>query len=52
MAHEFLTALVEKRDPRPNAVQSANWTCVGIVAHQSALEGGKPMKLPDYTLHG
>ncbi len=50
LAHEFLTALVDGRDPYPNAVQSANWTCVGIVAHQSALEGGKLMKLPEYTL--
>jgi predicted dehydrogenase len=50
LAHEFLTALADGRDPHPNAVQSANWTCVGIVAHQSALEGGKLMKLPEYTL--
>ena len=50
LAHEFLTALVEGRDTRPNAVQSANWTCVGIIAHQSAMEGGKLMKLPEYAL--
>ena len=50
LAHEFLSALVEGRDPLPNAVQSANWTCVGIIAHQSAMEGGKLMKLPVYTL--
>src|SRR5439155_9769958 len=27
LAHEFLTALIEGRDPYPNAVKSANWTC-------------------------
>src|SRR2546427_538811 len=37
MVHEFLTALVKKRDPFPNAKQSANWTCVGLGAHKSAL---------------
>jgi predicted dehydrogenase len=50
LAHEFVSALVENRDPYPNAVQSANWTCVGICAHQSALKGGEIVKLPGFTL--
>src|SRR5579862_2908199 len=50
LVHEFVSALVEGRDPYPNAVQSANWTCVGICAHQSALKGGAIVKLPDFTL--
>jgi hypothetical protein len=50
LAHEFVMALVENRDPYPNAKQSANWTCVGICAHQSALKGGKIVKLPDFTV--
>src|SRR5439155_938793 len=29
LVHEFVDALVKNRDPYPNAVQSANWTCVG-----------------------
>ena len=49
LVHEFLSALVEGRDPYPNAVQSANWTCVGILAHQSALKGGEIQKLPAAT---
>lgn len=50
LAHEFVTALVEGRDPYPNARQSANWTCVGILAHESALKGGQVIPLPDFTL--
>jgi predicted dehydrogenase len=50
LAHEFVTALVEKRDPFPNAKQSANWTCVGLCAHQSALKGGAIVKLPAFTV--
>ncbi|TVR49651.1 MAG: gfo/Idh/MocA family oxidoreductase [Puniceicoccaceae bacterium] len=50
LAHEFITALVEGRDPYPNAVKSANWTCVGLCAHESALKGGKIVKLPAFTL--
>ncbi len=49
LAHEFVTALVEDRDPLPNATQSANWTCVGVTAHQSAMKGGEIMKLPEFT---
>ncbi len=49
LCHEFLRALVEDREPMPNARQSANWTCVGLCAHQSALQGGKIVKLPAFT---
>ena len=49
LVNEFLSALVQDRDPWPNAVQSANWTCVGICAHQSALTGGQIVPLPEFT---
>ncbi len=49
LAHEFATALAEGRDPFPNARESANWTCVGLCSHQSALQGGKIVKLPPFT---
>jgi len=49
LAHEFLTALVEDRECSVNAVKSANWTCVGLCAHESALAGGKIVKLPAFT---
>ena len=49
LAHEFLSALTEDRDPYPNAVQSANWTGVGICAHESALRGGEIVRLPAFT---
>ena len=37
--------------PVPQRVQSANWTCVGICAHESALAGGEIVRLPDFTLN-
>ena len=49
LAHEFVSALIEDRDPFPNAVQSANYTCVGILAHESALKGGERIPLPAFT---
>jgi len=48
MAHEFIMSLIEDRDPFPNAAESANWTSVGILAHESALEGGQIKQLPDF----
>jgi predicted dehydrogenase len=45
-----VSALVANRDPWPNAVTSANWTCVGICAHESAVQGGQIVKLPAFTL--
>lgn len=50
LVHEFVSALVEDRNPYPNAVQSANWTCVGLCAHESAMKGGEIVKLPEFTL--
>jgi predicted dehydrogenase len=50
LVHEFVSSLVEDRDPFPNAKQSANWTCVGLCAHQSALKGGAIVRLPAFTL--
>ena len=48
LAHEFVMSLVEDRDPFPNAAQSANWTCVGILAHESALKDGEVINLPEF----
>ncbi|MCL2304424.1 MAG: Gfo/Idh/MocA family oxidoreductase [Planctomycetaceae bacterium] len=50
MVHEFLTALKEDRDPWPNVTRSANWTCVGICAHESAIAGGERVMLPAWSL--
>ncbi|MGC8989673.1 MAG: Gfo/Idh/MocA family protein [Verrucomicrobiia bacterium] len=50
LVNEFVSALVQNRDPWPNAKISANWTCVGICAHQSALNGGQIVRLPAFTL--
>ncbi len=50
LVHAFLDALLKGEDPYPNAVQSANITCVGILAHESAKRGGEIVRLPEFTL--
>lgn len=50
LVNEFLQALTADRDPWPNATTSANWTCVGILAHESALQRGAVLPMPAFTL--
>lgn len=50
LVHEFVSALVEGRAPYPDARRSANWTCVGLCAHESALKGGRILRLPRFTI--
>lgn len=49
LVHEFVSALKQGRQPYPNAKQSANITCVGILAHESAKQGGKVIPLPEFS---
>ena len=50
LVNEFISALLEDRDPYPNAILSANITCAGILSHESALKGGERIYLPEFTL--
>lgn len=50
LVQEFVNALTSQREPFPNARQSANITCVGILAHDSAMKGGEKINLPEFTL--
>jgi len=48
LAHNFLMACLGKQPAFPDAPTSANWTAVGICAHQSALKKGDKVRLPDF----
>ncbi|MCL4851076.1 MAG: Gfo/Idh/MocA family oxidoreductase [Bryobacteraceae bacterium] len=48
ITHEFIRAIVEDRHPTVNIWEAIAYTLPGIVAHQSALRGGEPMKIRDY----
>ena len=47
---QFVKMLQTGEDSYPNAVESANITCTGILAHESALKGGELIRLPEWTL--
>jgi predicted dehydrogenase len=46
LAHNWLMAILGERPALPDAATSANWTMVGICAHQSALKGGDRVPIP------
>jgi len=48
LTHEFVRAIVEDRHPAVDIWEAIAYTLPGIVAHQSALRGGEPMKIRDY----
>jgi hypothetical protein len=48
LAHNFLMACLDRQPAFPDAPTSANWTMVGICAHQSALKGGDKVALPQF----
>ena len=49
LVHEYISALLEDREPYPNAAQSANITCSGILSHESAMKNGEKIMLPEWT---
>jgi len=48
LAHEFVTAILESREPLVNIYEALAMTVPGIIAHRSALKDGESMKIPQY----
>src|SRR3954463_8740574 len=46
LVHHFLQAVLGRQPAMPDAETSANWTMVGICAHDSAMRGGERVKIP------
>jgi hypothetical protein len=49
LVHQFVELLRDKGEGYPNAVQSANITLTGILAHESALKNGELIRLPEWS---
>ncbi len=48
LVHAWLSAIKGQRPALPDAETSANWTMVGICAHESALKGGEKVAIPRF----
>ena len=49
LVHQFIELLRGPGEGYPNAIQSANITLCGILAHESAQKGGEIVRLPDWS---
>jgi len=50
LTHEFIDALVHDRRPSIDIHEALSYTVPGIVAHESALQGGAQKKIPQFYL--
>ncbi len=50
VVYEWISAILENRPARVSARVAANWTVAGLLAHQSAMQGGKILRMPDWAL--
>jgi predicted dehydrogenase len=50
LTNEFVSAILQDRQPLVDIVMALNLTAAGIVAHQSALKGGEWLKIPQYKV--
>ena len=48
LTDEFITSILQDRQPLVNIYEALAMTVPGIVAHQSALQGGERLKVPQY----
>ncbi|MER8786038.1 Gfo/Idh/MocA family oxidoreductase [Mesorhizobium sp. M1006] len=48
LVHEFVRSIVENRRPSIDEVAAANWTAPGICAHDSAIQGGAAVYIPQF----
>jgi predicted dehydrogenase len=52
LTHEFIDSLLDQRRPSVDIYEALAYTAPGIVAHQSALQGGKQMAIPSFDRTG
>jgi hypothetical protein len=48
LVHEFVSSIVERRKPWVDEVTAADWTAAGICAHESAMQGGAEVLVPNF----
>ncbi|MCD6395331.1 MAG: Gfo/Idh/MocA family oxidoreductase [Planctomycetes bacterium] len=48
LANEFVTSILQDREPMINVYEALAMTVPGVVAHQSALKDGETLKIPQF----
>ena len=48
LVQEFVSSIVDERRPWSDAITTAGWAAAGICAHESAMNGGKRIEIPQF----
>lgn len=48
LVHEFVRSIVEDREPMIDIFTAADWTAAGICGHESAMQKGAEVLIPDF----
>ena len=48
LVHEFVTSILEDRQPSVNIWEAARYMIMGVMAHKSALRDGETLDVPDF----
>jgi predicted dehydrogenase len=49
LIHEFISSIIEERQPLYDVITAANWNAAGICAHTSAMQGGIRVEIPRFN---
>lgn len=49
LVHEFVSSIIENRELIIDVYTAANWTAAGICAHESAMNGGMEIIIPNFA---
>lgn len=48
LVHEFISSIMEDREPMIDVFTAADWTAAGICGHESAMQKGAEVLIPDF----
>lgn len=51
LVHEYISSILEDKKAWINELVAANITATGIFAHESAMNGGKEVIIPDFGMN-
>lgn len=50
ITHEFISSILEDREPEVNIYEALAYTAPGIIAHESAMNDGECRRIPNFDL--
>ena len=48
LVNEFVSSIIEEREPMIDVYTAADWTAAGICGHESAMKNGEEVVIPEF----